>query len=218
MAKQRGPTFTKLSLSLLLLSCCYYHPTDNNAAHAFSATPPPIVFASSFSSSSSSGDIKIVGLPGGQVQSLPGIYVKTFRRWIVEDRPVYAAAALGYTLQIEPIPGAGLTNLPLDEGWVNPTTTTELWWPADLPILQSRPLLNVLFRNGIVSYVSIGLDVRVPHRCSVNEINRGVDGDNGGVGSTEEQVVSWRNYGLISSTKFSEFLKVSFYGRFCGRV
>ena len=64
---------------------------------------------------------------------------------------------------------------------MNPTTTSELWWPEDLPTLQIRPMLNVLFRNGILSYVSAGLDVRVPQQR---------DDDN--------SIVSWRNYGLNS--------------------
>ena len=43
------------------------------SSHAFSAT------------STSDGGIKIVGLPGNQIESLPSMYVNTFRRWIVED-------------------------------------------------------------------------------------------------------------------------------------
>jgi len=82
------------------------------------------------------------------------------------------------SLKMEPLKGAGLR---LDEGWVNPTTTHELWWPRDLTTLQVRPMLNVLFRNGIISYVSAGLDVRVPHH------------EDGG-----DVVSSWRNYGLNS--------------------
>ena len=58
---------------------------------------------------------------------------------------------------------------------MNPTTVDELWWPGDLTALQIRPALNVLFRNGNLSYVSAGLDVRVPHASR-----------------------SWRNYGLNS--------------------
>lgn len=88
------------------------------------------------------------------------------------------------SLQMEPIKGAGLSNLPMDEGWVNPTGLAELWWPRDLTNLQIRPMLNVLFRNGMLSYVSAGLDVRVPHTTS--------DGDG------EEEVTSWRNYGMNS--------------------
>ena len=101
---------------------------------------------------------------------------KSFRRWIVEDD--------GDKLQMEPIMGAGISlpNLP-SEGYVNPTTTSELWWPRDLSKLQIRPMLNVLFRNGMLSYVSAGLDVRVPCK-KIDE-----DGD---------AISSWRNYGLNS--------------------
>ncbi|KAL7522687.1 hypothetical protein ACHAWX_007374 [Stephanocyclus meneghinianus] len=140
--------------------------------------------------SPSSGDIKIVGLPGGNIESLPGMYVQTFRRWIVQDddgnnsdNDSTETNRQHCSLQIEPIAGAGLHNFPHDEGWVDPTTTKELWWPRDLTTLQTRPTLNVLFKGGILSYVSMGLDVRVPH---VDE------GDDGGV------VTSWRNYGLNS--------------------
>jgi len=107
------------------------------------------------------------------VQSLPGMYVQTFRRWIVEDAE--DANSCSSTLKIEPIKGTGLSDLPHDEGWVNPTSTNELWWPLDIKTLQVRPTLNVVFKSAIVSYVSIGLDVRVPHK--------------GG---------TWRNFGMHS--------------------
>lgn len=78
------------------------------------------------------------------------------------------------------IPGAGIGP---DDGWVDPTSTSELWWPSDLPHApEVRPCLNVLFRGGIVSYVSAGMDVRV----------RGHDGDEDGSGGV------WRNYGMNS--------------------
>lgn len=126
-------------------------------------------------SSTPSNDIKIVGLPGGQIQSLPGMYVQTFERWIVREDNNNEGECL---LKIEPIVGAGLNN---DEGWVNPTTTNELWWPADLPAaVQTRPMFNVLFKSGVLSYISAGLDVRVPK----------VDGTGG--------ITTWRNYGLKS--------------------
>lgn len=142
-------------------------------AHGFATfTPSP------------SDGIKIVGLPGGQVESLPGMYVQSFRRWIVEDSSNNNNISDGEEcapLQAEPMKGAGLSNLPMDEGWVNPTTTNELWWPRDLDKLQLRPMMNVLFRNGMLSYVSAGLDVRVPHGES----------DDG-------SVATWRNYGMNS--------------------
>ncbi|KAL3796162.1 hypothetical protein HJC23_000665 [Cyclotella cryptica] len=148
-------------------------------------------------SSQSSNDIKIVGLPGGNIESLPGMYVQTFRRWIVQDNDntddddhltSTGMTTENYSLQtIEPIAGAGLHNFPYDEGWVDPTTTKELWWPKDIPTLQTRPTLNVLFKGGILSYVSMGLDVRVPHPV-----------DDGCPGGDDVVVTSWRNYGLNS--------------------
>ena len=124
-------------------------------------------------SSIPSNDIKIVGLPGGQIQSLPGMYVQSFQRWIVKEDPTDDNCGL----PIEPLIGAGVRN---EEGWVNPTAINELWWPADIPSVQSRPMLNVLFKGGVLSYISAGLDVRVPQ---INESG---------------EMTAWRNYGLNS--------------------
>ncbi|KAL9182948.1 hypothetical protein ACHAXT_004227 [Thalassiosira profunda] len=120
--------------------------------------------------------LKIVGLPGGQIESLPPQYVRTFRRWVVDG--LDGADADGPT----PIEGAGLSNL--DEGWVDPTSTSELWWPADLPALQVRPAINVLFRSGRLSYASAGLDVRAPQTITAT--------------SDGMETISWRNYGMHS--------------------
>ena len=130
-------------------------------------------------SSISAFSIQIVGLPGGKVESLPGMYVNSFRRWIAEeekdvsdtDNNAEMNSCASNTIKIEPIAGAGVS---IDEGWVNPTSTADLFWPLDVK-LQVRPALNVMFRQGVLSYISPGLDVRVPH--------------NGG---------SWRNYGMNS--------------------
>ena len=142
-----------VSKLVLLILACHLH-----SSRSFSSIP--------------SNDIKIVGLPGGQIQSLPGMYVQTFQRWIVKD-----STGENCGLPIEPLIGAGTKN---EKGWVNPTTINELWWPADIPSVQSRPMLNVLFKGGVLSYVSMGLDVRVPQ---VNELG---------------EMVAWRNYGLKS--------------------
>ena len=147
------------------------------SSHAFSAT------------STSNGGIKIVGLPGNQIESLPSMYVNTFRRWIVEDNNKQLTTNDGTnndndscTLQPIPIKGAGIS-ASLSNGYVNPTTTTQLWWPSDLQTIQIRPVLNILYRNSMISYVSAGLDVRVPYQ------------ESGDVGEEES---SWRNYGLNS--------------------
>lgn len=119
--------------------------------------------------------IKIVGLPGGKVETLPEMYVNSFRRWVAEevascdDEGENSSAS--NTIKVEPIAGAGIS---IDEGWVNPTSTAELFWPLDVK-LQCRPCLNVIFKQGTLSYLSPGLDVRVPYK----------DG-------------SWRNFGLNS--------------------
>lgn len=162
-----APTSSLLPLLLIL-----------HSIHAFSTltAPAPI------------DGIKIVGLPGGKIESLPNMYVQSFRRWIVNDNAENNGdekSTSCASLQVEPLKGA--VSSPLDEGWVNPTTVNELWWPRDLPSLQIRPMMNVLYRSGFLSYVSVGLDVRVPHSSDEN----GKDGAAG-------VVSSWRNYGLNS--------------------
>ena len=136
-------------------------------SRAFSAPAPP------------PDGIKIVGLPGGKIESLPGMYVQTFRRWIVDGSDDGscddAEGRIQATQKAEPLRGAGLAHL--QDGWVDPTSTRELWWPGDLATVQARPALNVLLRNGRLSYAGAGMDVRVP---------RGGDD------------ATWRNYGLHS--------------------
>ena len=154
--------------------------------------------------SSSSGGITIVGLPGGQVQSLPGMYVKSIRRWIEVE------GGRGEIVELEPIPGAGGVGIRDDRdgipaGWVDPTSTSELWWPRDLDSLQVRPALNVLFRSGVLSYVSAGLDVRVSRRdgCRGDDVREDGGGDIAAVGvgaapPSPSPSSSWRNHGLNS--------------------
>eukprot|EP00984_Skeletonema_dohrnii_P014228 scaffold5958_cov90-Skeletonema_dohrnii-CCMP3373.AAC.2 len=99
-------------------------------------------------SSISAFSIKIVGLPGGKVESLPGMYVNSFRRWIAEEEEQSnninnddngeMNSCASNTIKIEPIAGAGIS---IDEGWVNPTSTADLFWPLDVK-LQARPALN----------------------------------------------------------------------------
>ena len=150
-------------------------------------------FSSPSTSSSAGGGINIVGLPGGQTQSLPEMYVNSFRRWmyIIGDK----GDENNNNNSIEPIKGAGISSsIPNIEGYVSPTSTTDLWWPRDLQTIQIRPLLNVLFRNGMLSYVSAGLDVRVPHhRSKKDEVGEECDDDD-----DDGMISSWRNYGLNS--------------------
>jgi len=152
------------------------------SSHAFSAT------------TSSDGGIKIVGLPGNQIESLPSMYVNTFRRWIVEDNNKQLTTDgtnneddNSCTLQPIAINGAGIS-ASLSNGYVNPTTTKQLWWPSDLSNIQIRPVLNILYRNSMISYVSAGLDVRVPY----------YENDSNNEDEKEGEVISWRNYGLNS--------------------
>ena len=167
----------------------------------------PVRAFSAPASSSSDGSITIVGLPGGQVQSLPGMYVKSIRRWI----EVEEGGGGNGIIQLEPIPGAGGVGIRDDDddgipsGWVDPTSTSDLWWPRDLDSLQVRPALNVLFRSGVLSYVSAGLDVRVPTRrrndgCRGGGDVREDDGDGiaAVVAAPPPSSSSWRNHGLNS--------------------
>jgi len=208
-----------LSVAVLddtISSRCSCHAFSAFASTSAAAAASTSKLGSSSSSSSDGGGIKIVGLPGGQVQSLPRMYVKSFRRWIVEGE-ITEQQAIGITtdtttttlLKAELIRGSGSldrnyfdddsnNHLPDEEdgdrnnnderGWVNPTSTNLLWWPSDLPTLQIRPMLNVLFRNGVLSYVSVGLDVRVPHRGAVTTTATAMD----------DNVSTWRNHGLNS--------------------
>lgn len=124
------------------------------------------------------------------------MYVNTFRRWIVEDNNKQLTTDgtneddndSSCTLQPIAIKGAGISPS-LSNGYVNPTTTKQLWWPSDLSTIQIRPVLNVLYRNSMISYVSAGLDVRVPYHESSEEKK----GD-----EEKGDVISWRNYGLNS--------------------
>lgn len=106
-----------------------------------------------------SSDIQIVGTPGGALESLPYSYVQRFPRWSVEGE------------------NRKLIPLPRDNGFVDPTSTQELWWPKDLNVLQVRPTLDVLLHSGMPKYTAGGLQVRTL-------------GDDG---TTE-----WRNYGMNS--------------------
>ena len=135
------------------------------------------------------------------------MYVKSIRRWI----EVEEGGGGNGIIQLEPIPGAGGVGIRDDDddgipsGWVDPTSTSDLWWPRDLDSLQVRPALNVLFRSGVLSYVSAGLDVRVPTRrrndgCRGGGDVREDDGDGiaAVVAAPPPSSSSWRNHGLNS--------------------
>jgi len=139
-----------------------------------------------------SGDIRIVGTPGG-TQTLPSTYIQTFQRWkITKD----GNNDDGDSFTLEKMVGSG-TGISDANSFVDPTGTTELWWPADISRLQVRPALDVIFRSGTPSYVAGGLDVRVPPQASVDK-------------------QEWRNYGLNSQplarqwTEFSIAVEVGY--------
>jgi len=134
---------------------------------------PSGVVVSGFGILSSSSDIQIVGLPGGGPQSLPLSYVQRFQRWSMEKGEEEGD---DNEMTLKKLKGLDSDD---DDGFVNPTSTTELWWPSDIEDLEVRPTLDVLVQSGIPVYASGGLHVRVPPKAAA-------DG------------MEWRNYGMNS--------------------
>lgn len=146
---------------------------------------------SSFGTTASlAGEVRIVGMPGGRTQTLPGNYVRSFPRWFVDD----SRGQRGGGDENSDSPSRhrrGLTAEPLrtagDDTFVDPTSTSELWWPSDIEVLQIRPALDVLMKAGTPNYALAGLNVRVPGRASAD--------------GTE-----WRNYGLNSQPLAAQWM------------
>ena len=133
-----------------------------------------------------SNDIKIVGQSGGQSQKLPGFYVSGFTHWSVEGgNDISSSPSSRDDLSLVRLPTEG------DDTFVNPTSTTELWWPMDLKSLQFRPSLDLLIQSGAPKYAFAGLNVRVPEHASAD------GGD-------------WRNYGLSSQPLASQWTTFAF--------
>ena len=123
-------------------------------------------------SASQSPDIQIVGMPGGAPQMLPASYIKSLTRWSIEF-----SGDDGKEISVEKLKGADSNDD--DNGFVNPTSTLELWWPSDIDKLQARPTLDILLQRGTPVYASGGMDIRVPPDAAA-------DG------------MEWRNYGMNS--------------------
>lgn len=119
----------------------------------------------------SSPDIRLVGMPGGGPQTLPAQYVNSFQRWSITGES-------DGNLSLEALEGAS-GRLDQNNGFVNPTSTTELWWPSDISNLQVRSTIEILFQSGSPAYASGGLEVRVPPKSSADGIE-------------------WKNHGLNS--------------------
>lgn len=77
--------------------------------------------------------VTIVGLPGGQTQSLPTSYVQSFPRWVVtaDGELLRAEQRKSFSL-VARIPSVGL---------------------------QLRPTLDVLLKNGVPTYVMVGIEI-----------------------------------------------------------
>lgn len=127
---------------------------------------------SSSSGMMSGSDIQIVGMPGGTPQSLPYSYVQRFPRWSVEE-----VGDDNNHQSLKSLPGTISNMQDEDEGFVNPTSIQELWWPKDLEVLQIRPTLDVLLQSGMPKYAAGGLQVRTLSGGEKKE---------------------WRNYGMNS--------------------
>mmetsp|Transcript_39689 Transcript_39689/g.119254 ORF Transcript_39689/g.119254 Transcript_39689/m.119254 type:complete len:331 (-) Transcript_39689:77-1069(-) len=145
--------------------------------------------AASFSASS---DVRIVGMPGGQTQTLPSNYIRSFPRWFAEslrkDEGEGEDEDEQQNIAVERLRTAG------DDTFVDPTSTTELWWPSDVTRIQVRPALDVLMKGGTPNYALAGLNAR----CF------SADG------------TAWRNWGMHSQPLAAQWTSfgISVEGRF----
>jgi hypothetical protein len=149
-----------------------------------------IVHVSGLVGGPSNKDISIVGLAIGDAgQSLPAAYLKSFRRWRLNLPDPLSTDSPTATL----IPGTDFYGRSAHDSYVNPTTTTELWWPSDLSSLQVRPALDIVLRSGVPTYVLAGLNVRVPPEASSDH-------------------TEWWNYGLHSQPLARQWMAFSWSG------
>jgi hypothetical protein len=155
-----------------------------------------------------SADISIVGLNGGKTESLPQQYVKTFRRWTVVAAPNNNASSNEgegnqhpQQQQQDDDPTAtmllGTDSYNTSDGFVDPTSTEELWWPDDLATVEVRPTLDVLIKNGNPSYLFGGVSVRVPGKATAD----GREWTNYGVNS-QPLAKQWANFGIALDPSF----------------
>ena len=108
------------------------------------------------------GNIRIVGIGGPQF--FPGSYVNTFPRWLAEE-------TAGGNINLSRVLGSGLDRSEesvstVAQQFVDPTSNTEVWWPADIETLQARPTLDVVIKSSVPTYVFGGLELKVPSLAS----------------------------------------------------
>jgi hypothetical protein len=108
------------------------------------------------------GNIRIVGIGGPQF--FPGSYVNTFPRWLAEE-------TTDGNINLSRILGSGLDRSDknvntIAQQFVDPTSNSEVWWPADIATLQARPTLDVLIKSSVPTYVFGGIELKVPSFAS----------------------------------------------------
>lgn len=101
-------------------------------------------------SSSSSNTCKIVGIPGSATQHLPEAYVQSLARWLVVPNEDGNDAQGDYTLR---------------EMKRSPSSPSQQAIVRDQP-WSLQPSLDVLFRNGVPSYVMAGVFLQSSSRSS----------------------------------------------------
>lgn len=147
------------------------------------------------------GNVRIVGIGGPQF--LPGSYVNTFPRWLAEE------TADG-NINLSRILGSGLDRSDenvntIAQQFVDPTSNTEVWWPADITTLQARPTLDVLIKSSVPTYVFGGIELKVPSFASKD----GREWKNFGMNS-QPIANQWTSFSLAVEAGFRV---ETFYGR-----
>ena len=150
------------------------------------------------------GNIKIVGQTGGVAQYLPGSYVNTIPRWVVETSTENNNDDEQSLISLTKLIGSGIASQQ-EEGevaqvinqFVNPISNEELWWPADLETIQIRPTLDVFMSSATPSYLLAGLEVRVPPSSSKD----GKEWKNFGMNS-QPMASQWTSFGIAVENGF----------------
>ena len=99
--------------------------------------------------------LSLISIRGGNsLQSLPLNMAKSFTTYTFDD----------ITYNVDRVEGTAISSD--TEGWVNPTSFTELYCPKDLPLPKATPSIGVCVVQGIPRYImpSIILSLETPER------------------------------------------------------